>query len=195
MNLCRGLTIGPFPTRNYQLEANNHTFVGILAFSTGAQSNLTSAGEAERIEASRVTGNFLAVLGIQPALGRTFLPEEDKPGGPLAVILSDSLWRRKFSADPAIVGKSIELDGEPTPSSASCRASFRFPDKTLVPEFCTPAQFPPQSTGPRNASVLTRIIGRLATGVSLNQAHADLATLAAQSNRKFRRHSFTCAED
>ncbi len=163
-------------------KTNNHTFVGMLAFSTGAQSNLTSAGEAERIEASRVTGNFLAVLGIQPALGRTFLPEEDKPGGPLAVILSDSLWRRKFSADPAIVGKSIELDGDAYTVVGVLPASFRFPDKTLVPECLYPAQLPPQVDWTSKSLSLTRIIGRLATGVSLNQAHADLATLAAQSN-------------
>ncbi|HTC40078.1 MAG TPA: ABC transporter permease [Candidatus Acidoferrales bacterium] len=163
-------------------KANNHTFEGMLAYSTGAPSNLTGAGEAERIEASRVTANFLTVLGIQPALGRTFLPEEDKPGGPLAVILTDSLWRRKFSADPAIVGKSIELDGDAYTVVGVLPASFRFPDKTAAPECLYPAQLPPQVDWTSKSLSLTRIIGRLAPGVSIDQAHADLAMLAAQSN-------------
>ncbi|MGB7728219.1 MAG: ABC transporter permease [Candidatus Acidiferrum sp.] len=163
-------------------KTNNHTFEGMLAYSTGAQSNLTGAGEAERIEASRVTANFLTVLGIQPALGRTFLPEEDEPSGPLAVLLSDSLWHRKFSADPAIVGKSIELDGDAYTVVGVLPASFRFPDKTLAPECLYPAQLPPQVDWTSKSLSLTRIIGRLAPGVSINQAHADLATLAAQSN-------------
>ena len=163
-------------------KTNNHTFEGMLAYSTGAQSNLTGAGEAERIEAARVTANFLTVLGIQPALGRTFLPEEDKPGGPTAVILSDALWRRKFSADPAIVGESIELDGDAYTVVGVLPASFRFPDRTLAPECLYPAQLPPQVDWTSKSLSLTRIIGRLAPGVSRNQAHADLATLAAQSN-------------
>ncbi len=163
-------------------KTNNRTFEDMLAYNEGAQSNLTGAGEPERIEASRVTANFLTVLGIQPALGRTFLPEEDKPGGPPAVILSDSLWRRKFSADPAIVGKAIELDGDAYTVVGVLPASFRFPDKTLAPECLYPAHLPPEVDWTSKTLSVTRIIGRLAPGVSLNQAHADLAMLAAQSD-------------
>ena len=161
---------------------NNHTFEGMLAYDGGAQSNLTGAGEPERIETSGVTASFLTVLGIRPALGRSFLPEEDKPGGPLVVLLTDSMWRRKFSADPAIVGKSIELDGQAFTVVGVLPASFRFPDKGLPPQCVYPAQLPTQVdwSSPRLTS--TRVIGRLAPGVSINRAQADLATLAAQSN-------------
>ena len=163
-------------------NTNNHTFEAMLAYGGGAQSNLTGVGEPERIEASRVTANFLTVLGIQPALGRTFLPEEDRPGGPLVVLLSDSLWRRKFSTDPGIVGKSIELDGDAHTVIGVLPASFRFPDKTLVPECLYPFQLPPMVDWTSKRLSLARVIGRLAPGVSLSQARADLATIAAQSN-------------
>ncbi len=114
-------------------KLNNHTFESILAYGGGSESNLTGAGEPERIETSGVTANFLDVLGVKPALGRTFLSEEDKPDGPLVAILTDSLWRRKFSADPAIVGKSIVLDGQAYTVIGVLPRSFRFPDKSLAP--------------------------------------------------------------
>ena len=174
-------------------KTNNHTFEGMLAYSTGAQSNLTGAGEAERIEASRVTANFLTVLGIQPALGRTFLPEEDEPGGPLAVLLSDSLWHRKFSADPAIVGKSIELDGDAYTVVGVLPASFRFPDKTLAPECLYPAQLPPQVDWTSKSLSLTRIIGRLAPGVSIIRHMRISPRSPLNPTRKFPRHLSICA--
>jgi predicted permease len=161
---------------------NNHTFEALLAYGGGGQSNLTGAGEPERIETSDVTANFLTVLGVRPALGRAFLPEEDRPGGPLVVLLTDSLWRRKFSGDPTIVGKSIELDGEAYTVVGVLPANFRFPDKALAPLCLYPSQLPPTVDWTSERLSVTRVIGRLAPGVSISQARADLATLGAQSN-------------
>ncbi|HEX9426425.1 MAG TPA: ABC transporter permease, partial [Candidatus Polarisedimenticolia bacterium] len=62
--------------------------------------NLTGAGDPERIQGARVTGNFLATLGVAPAIGRDFLPEEDRPGGNRVVILTHGLWQRRFGGDP-----------------------------------------------------------------------------------------------
>ena len=163
-------------------NTNNHTFEAMLAYGGSTESNLTGAGEPERIETSGVTANFLTVLGIQPALGRSFLSEEDKPGGPLVVLLTDSLWRRKFSADPGIVNKSIALDGQAYTVVGVLPASFRFPDKTLNPLCLYPAQFPPTVDWTSKRLSLARVIGRLAPGVPISQAQADLAALAAQSN-------------
>jgi putative ABC transport system permease protein len=163
-------------------STNNHTFEVMLAYGGGADSNLTGAGEPERIEALGVTANFLTVLGIQPALGRSFLLDEDKPGGPLVVLLTDSLWRRKFSANPGIVGKPIDLDGQAYTVVGVLPANFRFPDKSLAPLCLYPAQFPPAVDWASKRLSLARVIGRLAPGVSLTQAQADLAALAAQSN-------------
>jgi predicted permease len=163
-------------------RTHNHTFEVMAAYDGGSQSNLTGAGEPERIETSGVTANFLAVLGIQPALGRVFLPDEDRPGGAPVVLVTDSLWRRKFSADPGIVGKSIDLDGRSYAVVGVLPASFHFPAKREAPECLFAFQLPPEVDWAAQSFNLTRVIGRLAPGVSLSQAQADLTTLAAQSN-------------
>jgi predicted permease len=163
-------------------NTNNHTFESMLAYGGGAESNLTGAGEPERIEISGVTASFLTVLGIRPALGRSFLPDEDKPGGPLVVLLADSLWRRKFNADPGIVGKSIDLDGQAYTVVGVLPARFRFPDKNLTPQCLYPVQFPPAVDWTSKRLMLAHVTGRLAPGVSISQARADLATIATQSN-------------
>ncbi|MGC2465331.1 MAG: ABC transporter permease [Candidatus Acidiferrum sp.] len=161
---------------------HNHTFEVMGAYDGGSQANLTGAGEPERIETSGVTTNFFAVLGIQPALGRVFLPDEDRPGGPLTVLLTDSLWRRKFSADPGIVGKSIDLDGRSYAVVGVLPASFHFPTKREAPQCLFAFQLPPEVDWAAQTLRLTSVVGRLAPGVSVNQAQADLTTLAAQSN-------------
>jgi putative ABC transport system permease protein len=161
---------------------NNHTFDGMAAYDGGGQSNLTGAGEPERIEVAGVTANFLAVLGIQPARGRTFLADEDRPGGPLAAILTDPLWRRKFSADPGIIGKPVQLNSQIYTVVGVLPPSFRFPDKYEVPQCLVAFQLPPKVDWGTQKFHLARVIGRLAPGISLVQAHADLATLAEQSN-------------
>ncbi len=163
-------------------STNNHTFDAIAAYDGGGQANLTAAGEPERIETTRVTANFLPVFGVAPALGRAFLPDEDRPNGPLVVVLTDSLWRRKFNSDSRIVGKSITLDGRLYSVLGVLPASFRFPDKTRDPQCLLPFQLPAKVDWGTPMMQLTRVIGRLAPGVSLDQAHADLTTLALQSN-------------
>src|SRR5215813_13337424 len=74
--------------------------------------NFTGIGEPERVAALRVTANFFSVLGVAPAHGRNFLPEEDQSGRNHVAILSDGLWRRRFGADPNLIGRQIQLSGE-----------------------------------------------------------------------------------
>jgi putative ABC transport system permease protein len=163
-------------------STNNHSFDGIAAYDGGGQANLAGAGEPERIETAAVTANFLTVLGILPVRGRAFLPNEDRPDGAPVVLLTDSLWRRTFHADPGIVGKSIALDGRAYAIVSVLPASFHFPDKSRDPQCRFPFQLPPAVNWGTASMHLTRVIGRLAPGVSLDQAHADLTTLALQSN-------------
>jgi len=163
-------------------STNNQTFEAIAAYDGGGQANLTSAGEPERIETAGITANFLTVLGTPPARGRAFLPDEDWPNGPLVVLLTDSLWRRKFNADSGIVGKSIALDGRSFAVVGVLPATFRFPDKSRDPQCLFPFQLPAKVDWGTPVMRLTRVIGRLAPGVSLDQARADLTTLAMQSN-------------
>ena len=78
-----------------------------------ASVNLAGADVPESVTGARVGADFFAMLGVAPALGRSFLPEEDRPGSDGVVVLSDGLWRRRFGADPAIVGRDIRIDGLP----------------------------------------------------------------------------------
>ncbi len=86
--------------------------------------NLRGAGTPERLTGMEVSHEFLDVLRVPPLLGRGFLPDEDRPGGPTNVVmLTEELWRSRFGADRSIVGSTIILDEVPVPSSACCRAA------------------------------------------------------------------------
>src|SRR5687767_15832664 len=74
--------------------------------------SFTGSGEPERVAALGVTANFFSVLGVAPAHGRNFLPEEEQSGRNHVAILSDGLWRRRFGADPNLIGRQIQLSGE-----------------------------------------------------------------------------------
>src|SRR5258708_1023242 len=75
--------------------------------------NLAGSGEPERLQAVRMSADFLRLLGVQPRLGRNFLPDEDQPDKPRVAILSDGLWRRRFSGDSKVVGSTIQINGIP----------------------------------------------------------------------------------
>jgi hypothetical protein len=92
----------------------------------GGSFTLTGRGESERIEGSRVTASFFSVLGVEPFLGRAFLPDEDKPGAEATVILSYGLWQRRFGADPALIGQRLRLDGEAYTVLGILPRSFQF---------------------------------------------------------------------
>jgi len=103
----------PAPPLSYldyrDLRERNRSFGGMLAYHHDWLT-LTGSGMPERIYVANVSSNFFDVLGIQPELGRFFLPgEEAREGGARFVVLSYSLWKNKFGGDPAIVGKFIEL--------------------------------------------------------------------------------------
>src|SRR5215510_3322356 len=86
------------------------SFSAVAALRPGGW-NLTGNGEPERIEGAQVSVNFFDFLGVPPALGRGFVPEEETPGADRVVVISDALWRRRYGADPNLVGRTIELNG------------------------------------------------------------------------------------
>ena len=88
----------------------NQVFQTMAAYGGFGEFNLSGNGEPERIDGIGVTWNFFPMLGVCPALGRGFMQEEDQPGGSPVVILSHSLWQRRFRSDPNLVGKTITLD-------------------------------------------------------------------------------------
>jgi putative ABC transport system permease protein len=133
---------------------------------------LTGEGEPERVIADRVTANFLPTLGVRPLLGRGFLPEEEQMGGDdRVVMLSYGYWQRRFAGDPHVVGRQIQLSGQPFTVIGVTPEDFliRRPVDVYAPARA-------DTTLPRRAEFLD-VFARLAPGVTVAQANADLAAV------------------
>src|SRR5262245_33043199 len=109
-------------------RAQNTTFEHFAAtFTVPSFVSLTGSGEPERLEARGVTGNFFQAMGVSAALGRTFLPENEKTGQEQVVVLSHALWQGRFGGEPSIVGKTLTLDGKKYEVLGVMPPSFKFP--------------------------------------------------------------------
>ena len=110
-------------------RTDNHVFEDIALVRHIANFNLLGAGEPERLFGARVSPNLFKVLGVTPALGRTFTEEEDEIGRDTVALLSDGLWRRRFGADRAIVGKTVNLSGVPHTVVGVMGPAFQYPGR------------------------------------------------------------------
>jgi putative ABC transport system permease protein len=143
---------------------DNQDVIQLAPYSWG-EANLSGTGEAEHVDYGAIGDSFLPVLGAQPVLGRNFLPEEDRPGGAPAALLSHGLWRRRFGADPGVLGKMIRLDGSPFTVVGVLPPSFRFREHYDV---CIPFFLCAKLKG--FFSPMPHAVGRLRPGVSRAQA-------------------------
>jgi putative ABC transport system permease protein len=147
-----------------------------LAAVRGWAPNLTGIDEPERLRGAAVSAAYFAALGVPPALGHVFTEAEDQPGGPPLAIVSDALWGRLFNRDPSLVGRTILLDGQATTVVGIMPASFQPP---IIPaEVWSPIRIDP-SRAPRGMIVL-RVLARLKPGITVAQAQAGMAAIAAQ---------------
>ena len=103
-----------------------HSFDGLAAVSSGGAVTL-GGGDPKSTGMASVSANVFHVLGMQPQLGRAFLPDEEQPGRNLVIVISDSLWRRRFGASTAIVGQKVLLNDVPNTMVGVLPAGFRFP--------------------------------------------------------------------
>jgi putative ABC transport system permease protein len=137
--------------------------------------NLTGGGEPERITAGLATSAFFSLLRVRPLTGRLFLPEEDRPGAPPVVILSEALWKRRYGGDPSVVGRGLTLDGKDytvvgvLPRTFVIPAGSKFDYTLWVPLIAN-------ETGAGPMGVI-RVIGRLKPGTSLETARSELNTI------------------
>ncbi|HKO60926.1 MAG TPA: ABC transporter permease [Pyrinomonadaceae bacterium] len=136
--------------------------------------NITGDGEPEKVIANGATQNFFPLLGVSPALGRNFLPDEDKDGGPKVMILSYGLWQRRYGGDKEIIGKDIILNGEKHTVVGVMPANFRFLHNLTA--LWVPAAFAQEELTLRDNQNLT-VIGRLKPGMTFQQAQADLGNI------------------
>ncbi len=141
----------------------------------GARSmTLTDGEEPERILAATVSANLFSLLGVEPALGRHFREDEDRPGAPPVIMLSDELWQRRYGGDKAIVGRTIPVNGKPTMVVGVMPPRFKFPENELL---WVPVR-PFAHVTPRDDRSLATF-ARLKPGVTLQRANAELGSLAS----------------
>jgi putative ABC transport system permease protein len=165
---------------------NNKTFENITAF-TSWQVNLTGAGEPERLSGIAVTPTFFPTLGIDPARGRVFGVDEDKPGQNKVVVFSDGLWRRRFGADPNILNQTITLNGESYNVIGIMPPGFQFGREfgqavdLYAPLTFTDAQM--QTRQWRNEFL--SVIARLQPNVTFEQAQAEMDSIAANVREQY----------
>ncbi len=150
----------------FECAASGFGFTGV---------NLTAQGKAQYVEQHRVSAGYFRVLGVPPALGREFNKDEDTTGGPQATILSNAIWKRMFHGDPALLGKTVLLRGEPHTVVGIMPPGYR----PLIPaDVWTPLR--PSRTGEGGGTNYALIV-RIRPGVSAEQAEAEVQSLGRQT--------------
>ena len=188
-NPDRGLRRGSHSYPNFFDVRSQNTVFEHLAAYHGADFIMTGRGEPARLQGSVVTANLFPLLGVQPALGRSFLPEEDKPaqGGRVAII-SHELFQQRFNSDPSILNQAITLDGRPFTVVGVMPPGFEFPIQNDPVELWTTiagdASGKDPVTDQRGAHFL-QAIARLKPGVTEQQIEGDLSTIAARLEQQY----------
>jgi len=155
-------------------------FASTAAYWTGEAHLGADGGEPERVPRAGVTTGFFSVLGVQPALGRTFVPEDDKGWPQTVAIISHGLWKRRFGSDPAIVGKQVQMSSMPLTIIGVTPPGFEYPEQTQI---WVPSAVN-LSLEPRDNRVWSAI-ARLNPGVDLKQAQTRLSAINARLDKQF----------
>ena len=159
---------------------DNRSFSALAAYRE-EDYNLTGMGEPERVAGEMVSASFFPVLGVKPALGRTFLPEEDQVGARPVVLISDSLWKRKFGSAPDAVGKTLTLSGAGYTIVGVIPASFHYSGNNFgsgSDVYAPIGQWNDPTFRDRKVGMGMDAVGRLKPGVTFDQAKADMDALA-----------------
>ena len=164
-----------------------------LGIARAAAFNMTGAGDPEQLRGALVSANLLTVFGVQPRLGRNFLDSEDPAGHDKVVILSDSLWRRRFQSDPGVIGRKILLDGTPHVVVGVLPPGFHFPREDKIGGARTLGEWVEvyKPLGYDNDDVQIHMgdfnfwtTARLRPGVSLAKAQAELSTVQSAISKR-----------
>ena len=154
------------------------TFEGMAAYSGGGGFALAGPEGSELVEAGRVTANFFDVLGVRPALGRTFREGEDGQGAERVVVLSHGAWRRRFGGDAGVVGRSLRLSGETYEIVGVLPEGFQFAPRGGA-EMWSPWR-PGEAQRTRRFMHWVNVVGRLKPGVRAEQADAEMQSIAGR---------------
>jgi putative ABC transport system permease protein len=173
----------PSPANFLDWQKQAISFTGMAAMSERSL-NLTGVGEPERLEGRRVSANLFELLGVSARLGRTFVPEDDKPGTHV-VLLSHSLWQRRFGSDPDVIGRALILNGENYTVVGVMPPFVQLPGfENRNDSLWVPIAFPAEEAVERGNHFL-EIVARLKSGVTLKQAQAEMDTIAASLEQQY----------
>ena len=169
----------PFSNANFFDQHDQNTVFDKMAAFTYTSRNLTEEGHtAERLLGITATADFFPMLGVAPAHGRLFKPEEFEPGADNVIVITDRFWARRFGSDPSIVGKNIQLDGQTVQVIGVMPPGFEHPILWGSIEIWQPLAFTPEQKKDRGTNYLSEF-GRLKPGVTIKQAEQSMVTLVA----------------
>lgn len=167
---------------NYLDVKNQGASFTAVAASTNWWANLTEGDQPERVEGVNASAQFFNVLGVNPAVGRAFSPEEEQPGRDPVVIISDGLWRRRFGGDAAVVGRNTRINGRNFTIIGVMPPGFAFPNSAV--EVWAPLITFPENVTNRSSTYLT-MIARLKPNVTVAEAQQELNMLATRLGEQY----------
>ncbi|MFQ5744452.1 MAG: ABC transporter permease [Acidobacteriota bacterium] len=181
----RGLERSPISYANYLDWAQQNSFFEHQAAYGHSPFNLSDGDTPERVWGLRASAGLFPALGIDPVLGRTYGPDEDRPGGERVVVLSHRLWQRRFGGDGEIVGRTVRLNGESFTVIGVMPAGFTFPQfpQNIPVDLWVPLA--PFTDGRPRGSRSVLAVAKLKEGVTLEQAEAGIATIAGRLEREY----------
>jgi putative ABC transport system permease protein len=168
-------------------QKQNTVFQAMAAYTSRGDLTLSGEGEAAQLRGMRVSASFFSLLGVQPRLGRTFLPTEDQPGIDNVVVLSHRLWERRYGADVGIIGRKLTVRGDVCTVIGVMPSSFRFLspfDPTEENDVWLPNPFKDDPPTERSARRLLAV-ARLKPGVSIEQAQSEMDVIAQRLARAY----------
>ncbi|HWF84452.1 MAG TPA: ABC transporter permease, partial [Vicinamibacterales bacterium] len=173
------MELSPANYRDWKQAATSFSSTG--TYSTTSM-NLVGIGDPQRLEAAWVSGDLLPTLGVRPLLGRSFADADDRAGAAGTVVISYHLWQGTFGGDPGVVGRPIILGDTPYIVLGVMPATFNFPTSTI--DLWTPFRFDEEAYQDRNNNYIVGI-GRLRTGVSVEQARAEVELIATRLKQQY----------
>ena len=180
-NATQRLRVNPADQR--ELRSSNSVFEDIALANAPQNFNLIGSGEPERLVAARLSSNLLSVLRISPVLGRAFTPQEEQTGNDRVVLLGDGLWRRRFGADPSIVGRTINLSGNQYEVVGVMPSDFRFPEREH--QLWIPLTINPRLLARQIAGYDHLAVARLKPGVTIEQAQREINAFSARLETEY----------
>src|SRR5712671_4632490 len=176
-----GMTTFAVSAANYlDWQSQNQVFEN-MAIYTYSGFTLTGGEKPEQIDAGAVSSSFFETLGVQPMLGRVFLPQEDQPGRSNVVVLSYRFWQEHFGSNADVVGHNISVDGQSFLVAGVMPPSFRYPD---IAQVWTPMAWTDKQRAVRGEHHYA-VVARLKPGISLRQAQAAMNTISSRLEQSY----------